>query len=322
MPTIPTIKAPIAKELVEFQKVFKQSVKTDISLLNAVNAYIFRKKGKQLRPVLVLLAAKLCGGITRRSYTSATLVELFHTATLLHDDVVDDALQRRGITSVYAIWKSKIAILVGDFLLSKSMLVALQAKEFALLEIVSDAVKEISEGELLQLDKVRRQENTKEAYFTIIKKKTAALFAACAQAGAASATGDEKKQQQLYQYGLHLGIAFQMQDDLLDFDKTNALGKLLYNDLKERKMTLPFMHALQQSEESKHYLRLFKKKKKTQTELQQLAAFIIENKGVSYTQEQMKNYREKALSYLDGFDNCPAKESLQQLAYFATTRKS
>lgn len=322
MPTIHTIKAPIARELVEFQKVFKQSVKTDVSLLNAVNAYIFRKKGKQLRPVLVLLAAKLCGELTVRSYTSATLVELFHTATLLHDDVVDDALQRRGIASVYAIWKSKIAILAGDFLLSKSMLVALQAKEFALLEIVSDAVKEISEGELLQLDKVRRQENTQEAYFTIIKKKTAALFAACAQAGAASATNDEKKQQQLYQYGLHLGIAFQMQDDLLDFDKTNVLGKPLYNDLKERKMTLPFMHALQQSKERKHYLRLFKKKKKTQTELQQLAAFIIENKGVSYTQEQMKNYREKALSYLDDFANCPAKESLQQLAYFATTRKS
>lgn len=321
MNTIATIKAPIQKELAIFQEIFKQSVKTDISLLNAVNSYVFRKKGKQLRPVLVLLAAKLCGGITQRSYTSATLVELFHTATLLHDDVVDDALQRRGMASVYAIWKSKIAILTGDFLLSKSMLVALEAKEFELLEIVSNAVKEISEGELLQLDKVRKQKNTEQAYLTIIEKKTAALFAASVKAGSSSATADEEKHEKLYQYGLHLGIAFQMQDDLLDFDKTNALGKPLYNDLKERKMTLPFLHALEKSGHDKKYLKLFRKKKKKQAELQELARFISEQDGVAYTQQQMEYYRDKALSFLVDFEDCEAKQSLQDLAYFATKRR-
>lgn len=321
MNKIDTIKTPIKNELANFQQVFQQSVKTKILLLNAVNSYIFRKKGKQLRPVLVLLAAKICGKINQRSYISATLVELFHTATLLHDDVVDDAMQRRGIFSVYGIWKSKIAILTGDFLLSKSMLIALEAKEFGLLEIVSNAVKEISEGELLQLDKVRKQHNTEEAYFTIIEKKTAALFAACAKAGAASATENDKKQKQLYQYGLYLGIAFQMQDDLLDFDKTNTLGKPLYNDLKERKMTLPFIYALEQSDTSKQHLKLFKKKKKTQAELQQLALFINENGGVSYTQKKMEEYRDKALACLSNFELSAAKEALEKLAHFATTRK-
>lgn len=315
------IKAPIDKELEIFQKIFKKSVQTQVPLLNAVNAYIFRKKGKQLRPVLVLLAAKLCGNITSRSYTSATLVELFHTATLLHDDVVDDAMQRRGIASIYAIWKSKIAILAGDFLLSKSMLVALEAKEFALLEIVSNAVKEISEGELLQLDKVRKKKNTEEAYLSIIEKKTAALFAACTKSGAASATNDEQQQEHLFQYGLNLGIAFQMQDDLLDFDRTNILGKPLYNDLKERKMTLPFIHAIQESQEAKKYLRLFQKKKKREAELQELAAFIETNGGVSYTQGQMEKYRDRALSYLVDFPDSEAKKALEELAYFTTTRK-
>lgn len=321
MNTIHTIKAPIKNELADFQKIFKGSVRTHVPLLNAVNAYVFKKKGKQLRPVLVLLSAKLCGGITQRSYISATLVELFHTATLLHDDVVDDAMQRRGIASIYAIWKAKIAILTGDFLLSKSMLVALEAKEFGLLEIVSNAVKEISEGELLQLDKVRKQHNTEDAYLTIIEKKTAALFAACAKAGAASATENIEKQEELYQYGLNLGIAFQMQDDLLDFDKTNALGKPLYNDLKERKMTLPFIHALENSKDAKQYLRLFKKKKKKQGELEQLANFIKENNGVGYTQQQMEKYRDRALDCLKNFETSAAKNSLKQLAYFTTARK-
>ncbi len=320
MHTIKDIKAPIKEELKEFQHHFKGAVKTQIGLLNAVNAYIFRKKGKQLRPVLVLLAAKLCGDVTSKSFTAATLVELFHTATLLHDDVVDEAKKRRGILSINAIWKSKVAILVGDFLLSRSMLVALEAKEFGLLEIISKAVKEISEGELLQLDKARRLSNTEEAYFTIIEKKTAALFAACTQAGAASATTDLAQQELLYQYGLNLGIAFQMQDDVLDFDKKNALGKPLYNDLKERKMTLPFIYALSQSAEAKTYLKLFKKKKKKTAELEKLVQFIIANGGVAYTQKRMEEFRDKALSFLSDFVESPEKEALVQLAYFTTNR--
>ncbi len=321
MSKVNDIKAPINRELIAFQKHFKAAVKTQVPLLNAVNSYVFRKKGKQLRPVLVLLSAKLCGGISQTSFTAATLVELFHTASLLHDDVVDNAKLRRGIFSINAIWKSKIAVLVGDFLLSKSMLVALEAKEFGLLEIISNAVKEISEGELLQLDKAQRLKNDEEAYLKIITKKTAALFAACTKSGAASTTDDAHRQEQLYQFGLHLGIAFQMQDDLLDFDKKNILGKPLYNDLKERKMTLPLIYALRQNKESKDHLKLFKKKRKTQQELELLAAFIRDNGGVNYTQKQMEVYRDKAVSFLTSFEDCAAKKALLNLADFTTTRK-
>ncbi len=316
-----TIKAPIAKELKLFQSYFKNSVKTTVPLLNAVNAYIFRKKGKQLRPILVLLSAKLFGTITPKSYTASCLVELFHTATLLHDDVVDNAKERRGILSINAIWKEKIAILVGDFLLSKSMLIALENKEFELLEIISKAVKEISEGELLQLDKAQKLQNTEAAYLQIIKKKTASLFAACCKAGASSTTTDKKLQERLYHYGLNLGIAFQMQDDLLDFDKTNYLGKPLYNDLKERKMTLPFLYALTKSSNSKEQLKLFKKKQKTQKELEKLTAFIKENGGIDYTKEKMLEHKEKALSYLRDFEDSDAKRALEELAIFCTQRK-
>ncbi len=320
MSSIQDIKAPVTKDLAVFQKHFKGAVRTQIPLLNAVNAYVFRKKGKQLRPILVLLSARLCGGVSQKSLTAATLVELFHTASLVHDDVVDNAKLRRGIFSINAIWKSKVAVLVGDFLLSKSMLVALEAKEFGLLEIISNAVKEISEGELLQLDKAQRLKNDEETYLKIITKKTAALFAACTKAGAASATDNAKMQEQLYLFGLNLGIAFQMQDDLLDFDKKNVLGKPLYNDLREQKMTLPLIYALQQRAERKTYFKLFKKKRKTQKDLELLAAFIKGNGGVDYTQEKMRAYRDKAISYLADFEDCAAKKALLDLAAFTTTR--
>lgn len=321
MATIDEIKAPITEELKVFQKEFRGSVRTQVPLLNAVNSYLLRKKGKQLRPVVVLLSAQICGEITSRSYTAATLVELFHTATLVHDDVVDEAQERRGIFSINAIWKSKIAVLTGDFLLSRSMLVALENEEYKLLEIISTAVKEISEGELLQLDKSRKQNTSQAEYFSIIEKKTASLFAACAAAGAASSIDNKRLTTNLLQYGKNLGMAFQMQDDLLDFDRSNRLGKLLYNDLKERKMTLPFIYALEQAASPKSIIKLFKKKKKTRQELEQLAQFIVDNGGVNYTQQQMEKYRDLAISYLVDFPQSDAKTALTQLAHYATLRK-
>lgn len=321
MISIKDIKKPINSELDFFQESLKKSIKTKVPLLDRVNRYILSKKGKQLRPVLVLLSSKLCGNITDSTHTAATLVELFHTATLVHDDVVDNAMMRRGIFSINALWKGKIPILVGDFLLSRSMLIALENKEFELLEIISTAVKEISEGELLQLDKSRKQKTSTEAYLTIIRKKTATLFASCAKAGAAATTTDFEQKEALYNYGMALGMAFQMQDDLLDFDKTNSLGKLLYNDLKERKMTLPLIYALQQSPEKNTILKLFKKKKKKNTELQEIVAFIQANGGVSYTRNMMNQYKEEAIAELDIFEDSPTKEALIKLANYTTQRK-
>lgn len=321
MASLEEIKHPIATELTNFHKKFRQAIKTDITLLDRVNRYILSKKGKQLRPILVFLSAKLCGEVSEKTYTAATLVELFHTATLLHDDVVDNAITRRGIFSINALWKSKIAILVGDFLLSRSMLIALENKDFKLLEVISTAVKEISEGELLQLDKSRKQNTSIDNYLTIIEKKTAALFAGCTQSGATSTTNNQEKQTALFNYGLNFGIAFQMQDDLLDFDKTNKLGKPLYNDLKERKMTLPLIYALQQSKERATILKLFKKKKKKFSDLQQIVNFIKENNGINYTAQKINEYKNLAIKHLDIFEDSPCKKALIDIANYSTQRK-
>lgn len=315
------IRALIADDLKEFHKVFRKTIKTDIRLLNAINSYILRKKGKQLRPVLVLLSAKMFGGDRQRAFVASSLVELFHTATLLHDDVVDDAPMRRGIFSVYGVWKSKIAILVGDFFLSRSMLLALKNKDYQLLEIISKAVEQISEGELLQLDKSRKYKTTEEQYMAIIRKKTASLFASCTKAGALAGGANKEEQEALYNYGMALGIAFQIQDDLLDFDKTNRMGKVLYNDLKERKMTLPIIYALQESRDAKKSLRIFKKKHKSKSELEYLVRFVRENGGIEYTEEKMQYYRTVAVDSLALFPESQEKKALIALAYFATQRK-
>lgn len=315
------IKGLLTEDLKEFHKVFRKTITTDIRLLNAINSYVLRKKGKQLRPILVLLSAKMFGENKERALVASSLVELFHTATLLHDDVIDDAPMRRGVFSVYGVWKSKIAILVGDFFLSRSMLLALKHKDYELLEVVSEAVEQISEGELLQLDKSRQQNTTEAYYIEIISKKTASLFAACTKLGAIAGGGNKEEQEALYCYGKALGIAFQIQDDLLDFDKTNCMGKMLYNDLKERKMTLPIIHALEESSVSKDYLRIFRKRHKSKKELKDLVQFIRENRGIEYTEEKMSFYRTKAINALDMFPDTEAKNALIALAHFTTQRR-
>ncbi|MEO0404369.1 MAG: polyprenyl synthetase family protein, partial [Bacteroidota bacterium] len=242
MQTVAQIKAPISEEMKHFEAHFKESMKSKTPLLDKITHYIIKRKGKQMRPMFVFLSAKLCGGITDASYTAASLIELLHTATLVHDDVVDDAHLRRGFFSINALWKNKIAVLVGDFLLSKGLLMSVEKKQFRLLELVSEAVQEMSEGELLQMEKARKLNITEDIYFEIIRRKTASLIAACCASGAASAGVSEEVIEKMKQFGTYVGIAFQIKDDLFDYGGGENIGKPTGIDIKERKMTLPLIH--------------------------------------------------------------------------------
>ncbi len=248
MSEIKDIKAFIKPEMEKFEPFFKKAVKSNVPLLDIVMNYIIRRKGKQMRPMFVFLSAKLFGDVTESSYTAAALIELLHTATLIHDDVVDNSNKRRGFFSVNALWRSKIAVLAGDFLLSKGLLLAVEKKEFKLLEIVSEAVKEMAEGELLQIEKSRKLDITEKTYFEIIYKKTATLIASCTAAGASSGNADKEQIEKLKQFGKYAGITFQIKDDLFDYQKNNSTGKPAGNDIQEKKMTLPIIFALKNSD--------------------------------------------------------------------------
>src|SRR5512133_2008394 len=269
MSVLTGIKRPVEYEMAEFETYFSRTMRSNIPLLNIILNYILRRKGKQMRPLLVFLTAKLHGEITEQTYIAATFIELLHTASLAHDDVVDDALERRGALSVNALWNSKIAVLVGDYMLSKGMLISVEKKRFDMLGIVSEAVKSMSEGELLQLQKARKQNIKEEDYFRIIKSKTAALIAACTACGALSATTDADIIQLMKELGENIGVAFQIRDDLLDYEGNGLTGKEHGNDIKERKITLPLIHALEKAPltERKHILNIVKKKKKSKSEI-------------------------------------------------------
>ncbi|MDP4188638.1 MAG: polyprenyl synthetase family protein, partial [Bacteroidota bacterium] len=245
MSSIEKIKAPIAEEMNNFQKLFKAAMHNQSPLLSIITNYLYQRKGKQMRPIMVFLSAKMHGEINQSTYTAASLIELLHTATLVHDDIVDDSNYRRGFFSVYALWKSKISVLVGDYLLAQGLLLAVNNKEMEILEIVSHAVKEMSEGELLQLEHARKFMLTESQYLDIIEKKTAALLAACAASGTSSVHADNQIIEAMKQFGTNVGIAFQMKDDLLDYQNTGLLGKPTGNDIKEQKMTLPLIYALE-----------------------------------------------------------------------------
>lgn len=242
------LKAPIDEELRIFEKKFREAMRSDVALLDKVTYYIYQRKGKQVRPMFIFLAAKMCGGVTEATYTGASLIELLHTATLVHDDVVDDANERRGFFSINALWKNKIAVLVGDYLLSKGLLLSLEHQQYRLLHIVSNAVKAMSEGELLQMEKARKLDITEEVYFQIITNKTASLIASACATGAASATDDEVLIEKLRQIGEYIGIAFQIKDDLFDYGEAD-IGKPRGIDIKERKMTLPLIYTLNNARE-------------------------------------------------------------------------
>ncbi|MGF1584499.1 MAG: polyprenyl synthetase family protein [Bacteroidales bacterium] len=317
------IKAPVRKEMEEFESYFKSSMKTKVPLLDHITNYILRRKGKQLRPILVFLSAKILGEPNQSTFRAAALIELLHTATLIHDDVVDDSFERRGFFSIYAIWKTKIAVLVGDYLLSKGLLLAVSNKEYDMLQIVSEAVREISEGELYQIQKVRRLNMTEKEYFDIIRKKTATLMMACAASGASSVTDKESDINQLKKYAEHAGIAFQIKDDIFDYQKKGIIGKPTANDIKEKKITLPLIYALEHStsREKRTILGLIRRNNNNSQKIQKVIDFVVSKKGVEYAIIQMEDHKQKAIRSLSGLPDNDAKKSLIELAGYITDRK-
>lgn len=315
------IKSPIQEELKTFEKHFRNSMKSHVPLLDKITYYIVQRKGKQVRPIFVFLSAKLWGDIGPSSYNAASLVELLHTATLVHDDVVDDANLRRGFFSINALWKNKIAVLVGDYLLSQGLLMALNNDEYQLLQIVSKAVKEMSEGELLQIEKARKLDIEEDIYFDIIRQKTASLIAASCSAGAASVTDDKEVVDRMRKFGETIGIAFQIKDDLFDYGDT-AIGKPRGIDIKEKKMTLPLIYALNQTQktEKRRIIKAIKNNSTNKKVIRSVIDFVKDNGGLEYAENKMMEYRASAIQMLDEFPNNPSRESLRQLVDYVIER--
>lgn len=317
-----TIKAPVADELKEFERRFKLNMSSSIPLLDRITYYIVKRKGKQVRPLFVMLSARIFGAINESSYRAASLVELLHTATLVHDDVVDDAYQRRGFFSINALWKNKIAVLVGDYLLSKGLLLALDNDEFLLLKIVSTAVKEMSEGELMQIEKARKLDIQESVYFEIIRQKTASLIAASCSIGAASTQDDPAVVKQMWDIGEQIGIAFQIKDDLFDFGSADV-GKPLGIDIKEKKMTLPLIYALQNTDarQRRKIINIIKKDSEKPEKVQEVIRFVWQSGGIEYAQERMLEHQNRALEMLEVLPRNDARIALEQLIRFVTERK-
>ena len=312
----------IAPELEAFEAYFKEAMRSKVALLDTVTRFILRRKGKQIRPMFIFLSAKLCGEVNEKTYHAAGLVELLHTATLIHDDVVDDSMQRRGFFSLNALWGNKIAVLVGDYLLSKGLLLSLEHKAHRLLEITSTAVREMSEGELLQIEKARRLDIREEVYFEIIRKKTASLIASACAVGTASVTEDEAIIQKMHDFGEYIGIAFQIRDDLFDFGDGDA-GKPQGNDLQEKKMTLPLIHALQQVDKAKrdYYINIIRRENTNPEKIKEVSNFVIQSPGIAYARKKMYEYRQAAFELLHSFPESPARQALEELVIFVTERK-
>jgi octaprenyl-diphosphate synthase len=316
------IKSPIQEELQIFEKKFKASVKSNVSLLDTIMGYIVKRKGKQMRPILVLHCAKLFGDINETTYRGASLVELLHTATLVHDDVVDESNLRRGFFSINALWKNKVAVLVGDYLLSKGLLLSLKNKDFQSLEILSSAVEQMSEGELLQMEKARKLDITEEIYFDIITKKTASLIASCCGIGAFSTSKDNEILKQVMIMGEAIGVAFQIKDDLFDYGD-NKVGKPTGIDIIEKKMTLPLIHALNLStpSEKRHILKILNKDKKTKNEIQEIITFVKSKEGIQYAYNKMLEYKKISEEILYSIPTQHSTEYLAALIKFVIERK-
>jgi len=318
------IQAPIAAEMVEFERKFRQSMKSKVLLLDKIMGYIVKRKGKQIRPMFVFFSAKICGGdpLPEATFRGAALIELLHTATLVHDDVVDESNYRRGFFSVNALWKNKIAVLVGDYLLSKGLLLSLQHDDYDLLKIVSNAVRELSEGELLQIEKARRLDITEDVYFEIIRQKTASLIASCCAVGASSAGADKATIEQARLFGEKVGIAFQIKDDLFDFG-TAEIGKPVGIDIKEKKMTLPLIYALQQADwlTKRRVIYNVKNNDGRKDRVQAVIEFVKQSGGLDYAINTMQRYRDEALQLLHAFPASPARTSLEQLINYTIERE-
>lgn len=316
------IKAPVSQELKEFNSYFKSVLHSDAKLLNLVSGYVLRSKGKQLRPIMVFLAAKLHGKTTDHTNVAATLIELMHTASLIHDDVVDDSMQRRGLFSVNALWKNKVAVLIGDFFLSKGLLVAVDSKAFEILGLFSEAVKEMSEGELIQIEKARMLSVDFDTYFDIIKKKTASLFVAALASGAKSAHATEEEIERMKRFGEYLGIAFQIKDDIFDYQKSSLIGKPSGNDLKEQKMTLPLLYVLSKlsEKEQKKIKKKLKQQEKKPHVIEEIIQMTIDNGGLEHAEKVMNDYANKALNELSSYPDSEIKTSLTGLVEYVTSR--
>ena len=317
-----TAQAILREELVVFEKTFKDAVKSQVPLLDRIMQFIVNRKGKQMRPMFVLLSAKLCGPVNDAAYRAASLVELLHTATLVHDDVVDESLERRGFFSTYALWKTKISVLVGDYLLSKGLFLSLEHSDFRVLQLLSDAVREISEGELLQLEKSRSLNLREDIYFEIIRSKTASLLAASCAAGAFATSHDEVLTDKMRRFGEKVGIAFQIKDDLFDYG-SESVGKPTGNDIKEKKLTLPLIYTLNNIDKAtrKEMIFTIKNRNKDQEKVQYVIRKVVESGGIDYAVQRMNTYRDEALAILHEFEDNDVRKGLEELVRYTTDRK-
>lgn len=316
------VKNIIGQELKTFENKFSDAVRSNTALLDRIMKYIIKRKGKQLRPMFVLLSARLHGEINESTYRAAALVELLHTATLVHDDVVDESFERRGFFSINAMWKNKIAVLVGDYLLSKGLLLSTSNDDFEHLHILSEAVKQMSEGELLQMEKSRKLNLDEEIYFEIIRNKTASLLSSACAVGAYSTTKDKAIANLMKDFGEKVGIAFQIKDDLFDYGKAD-IGKPTGNDIKEKKLTLPLIYTLNKIDKStrRELIYIIKNQNKEKDKVQHVIDVVIKEGGIKYAEEKMFLYRDEALAILRSFPESPVRNALEELVRFTTDRK-
>lgn len=323
MPAIDEIKSPVLHHMARFEDTFKEAMKSQVPLLDTITGYIVKRKGKQIRPLFVFLSAAMHGEINDSTYRAAAMIELLHTATLVHDDVVDDSNERRGFFSINALWKNKIAVLIGDYLLSKGLLLSVENEEYELLKIVSNAVREISEGELLQIEKARKLDITEEVYFNIIRQKTATLIAACCATGISSVSKDKNLVEHMKEFGTLTGIAFQIKDDLFDFGDGEDIGKPTGIDIKEKKMTLPLIYALNHASwtEKRKIINLVKNHNEDPVAVKQVIQFVFDKGGIPYASKIMQEYSEKAIAILHTFPETPARHSLEKLVKYTIERK-
>lgn len=323
MKILEVITEPIKKELEEFDAFFKASLVDQFKSIKRINQYILKQKGKKIRPILVILAAKLVSESNADTIAAAGFLEMLHNATLIHDDVIDDTSERRGILSINAFWNNKTAVLIGDYMLSNSLQLAIKSKNFELLDIISVLGKELSAGEILQMDKSKTLDITEESYYTIIDKKTAVLFSSCARAGGITANATSEQITKLKELGTNLGLAFQIRDDIFDFQPQGILGKPTGNDLRENKITLPLIFALQKCSElkKKEITKLLKIKKKSKSQINTIIDFTIEYDGLEYATEKMQLFSNKAYEILMTFEDNSARKSLAQLIEYIMERK-
>lgn len=323
MASLDQIKIPVEKELKKFEGFFQETLQTETKLLNIIVNYLIRSKGKQIRPLFVFLSAKMHGEINRRTYLAASTIEILHSASLVHDDVVDESYERRGMFSINAIWKNKISVLTGDYLLAKGLIIATQEKEYEMLDIISTAVKEMAEGEILQFQKSRKLDINEETYFELIRKKTAALIGISMAIGIYSVKNDPESMNKMKEIGVLAGLAFQIRDDIFDYQDKGIIGKPIGNDIKEKKITLPLIHVLNNSTflEKQKIINIIRRKNNHKEKVNELITMVRTKGGIEYATEKMNYYCDEAIKKLNEFPQSEARDSLALLIKYVITRK-